>query len=88
MPDIYRPSVPVGACTTLFEKSIELGGSAVMLRHHKRRKTAGFPSPVARFGAAILYVDAELDAFYKSIQWKQADRSIKELTGDISWETS
>lgn len=82
MPDIHRPTVRVGSCITLAEKSVELGGGPDLLRMHKLKGTEGFPKPVARFGNAILYVDAELDAFYTSVQWRQANRSVKELTGE------
>lgn len=82
MRNIYRPSVPVGSCTTLSEKSIELGGTARMLHMHRHRRTDGFPKPVAHIGGALLFVDAELDAFYQSVMWRQADRAISELTGE------
>lgn len=81
MPDIYRPKVSVGACTTLAEKSVALGGKHDLLRWHKNNETAGFPRPVARFGNAILYVEAELDAFYKSVMWRQSDAALDRLTG-------
>jgi hypothetical protein len=84
MPDIYRPDVKVGACITLEEKSRKLGGSPSMLTAHRVRGTDGFPKPVAKFGNAHLYVEKELDAFYTSVQWRQANRSVRELTGDMT----
>ncbi len=77
MPRIYRPDVKVGSCITLAEMSIELGGTASMLRMHQ--KSSNFPKMVAVFGHAHLYVKTELDAFYKTVLWRQADRSVKEL---------
>lgn len=82
MPDIYRSNVRVGACITLKEKSVKLGGSGMLLQAHRMRGTEGFPQAVARFGNALLFVETELDAFYESVQWRQANRSIKELTGE------
>lgn len=82
MPTIYRPKVSVGACTTLAEKSVELGGHPDLLRNHARKQTAGFPKKVARFGNAILYVDAELDAFYKSVMWRQTDAALDRHAGE------
>jgi hypothetical protein len=81
MPDIYRPSVPVGECTTLVEASEKMKCSSTMLIQHRRRGTEGFPNPVARFGRSILYVESELEAFYKTMCWRQADKSIQELIG-------
>lgn len=81
MPSISRPSVKVGACITLTEMSLKLGGSAIMLQNHRTRGTVGFPKEVARFGNALLYVEEELDAFYNSVQWRQTNRSIQELRG-------
>lgn len=81
MGDIYRPKVAVGACTTMCDKSIELGGSSKLLQRHKNRGTVGFPKPVAHFGTTILYVEAELDAFYQSVMWRQADASIAKHAG-------
>lgn len=86
MPDIYRPLVKVGSCITLTEMSIKLGGTKDMLRKHEIKGAKGFPKTVARFGNAHLYVEAELDAFYKSMLWRQGDRSYAELTGDIEGE--
>lgn len=86
MPDIYRPRVKVGSCITLMEKSKEISGYPDILRHHERRETEGFPQKVARFGNAILYVEAELDAFYQSVLWRQGNRSITELTGELTHE--
>ncbi|OPZ61771.1 MAG: hypothetical protein BWY85_02302 [Firmicutes bacterium ADurb.Bin506] len=84
MPDIYRPDVKVGSCITLEEMSLKLGGSPRLLLRHRSRGTDGFPKQVARFGNAHLYVEKELDAFYTSVQWRQANRSVKELTGDMT----
>lgn len=81
MPRIYRPAVKVGNCITLEEMSVKLGGSKAMLARHKHRASQGFPKPVAQFGPVTLYVESELDAFYLSIQWRQANRSVKELEG-------
>ena len=82
MPDIYRPKVSVGSCTTIAEKSVALGGSPDLLQKHKERGTAGFPKPVARFGRSVLYVEAELDAFYKSVMWRQTDAALARMTGE------
>jgi len=49
---------------------------------HKERGTHGFPSPVARFGQMTLYVMDELEAFTKSVAWKQADKNIAHLELD------
>lgn len=81
MPEIYRHGVRIDACTTITEKSTALGGCPDLLRAHRRRGTVGFPSAVARVGNSTLYVDAELDAFYKSVVWRQADRSLAERLG-------
>lgn len=80
MPDIHRGKVSVGSCTTLAEKSVALGGKIDMLRWHKNNGTAGFPKIVARFGNAELYVERELDAFYKSVMWRQADKHERKET--------
>lgn len=82
MPTIYRPKVSVGACTTLAEKSVALGGQPDLLRNHKKRSTVGFPKVVARFGNAELYVEAELDAFYKSVMWRQSDAALARHAGE------
>ena len=82
MPNIYRGKVSVAACTTLTEKSVALGGKPDLLRNHERRGTKGFPKPVARFGNAILYVDAELDAFYKSVMWRHSDAALQRYAGE------
>jgi hypothetical protein len=82
MNKVFRPSVPVGSCTTLSEKSVELGGTSRMLHQHRQRGADGFPKPVAHIGGVLLFVDAELDAFYQSVIWRQADRAINELTGE------
>lgn len=79
MAQIYRPNVKIGDCTTLSEAGLALGGSKNMLDNHKRYGTEGFPKPVAKFGPAELYVMSEMEAFYNSVLWRQADRSIKEL---------
>lgn len=81
MSEIHRPGVTVGACTTLSEAGLRLGGSKNLLDNHKRSGTAGFPKPVAKFGAAELYVMSEMEAFHKTVLWRQADRSYNELTG-------
>lgn len=78
---VFRPSVKVGDCATLAGAGLQLGGSKNLLHNHKERQTPGFPKPVARFGGAELYVFKELEVFYQSICWKQADRSISELRG-------
>lgn len=88
MPDIYRPDVKVGSCITLEEMSVKLGGSPKLLHRHRERGTNGFPDQVARFGNAHLFVEKELEAFYQSVQWRQANRSVKELTGEEAWATS
>lgn len=79
---VYRPKVNVGACTTLTDKSAALGGQPDLLRNHKKRGTVGFPKVVAKFGTIELYVDAELDAFYKSVMWRQSDASLARYAGD------
>lgn len=84
MADIHRSHIRVGDCTTLEDKSLDLGGSKSMLSSHKNRGTVGFPQPVARFGPITIYVDAELDAFYQSVQWRQTNRSVAELTGELT----
>ena len=82
MREVFRPGVSVGACTTLIDKSRELGGNDRLLDKHMRAGTIGFPKPVAQFGRTMIFVDKELDAFYQSVMWRQADRSIAELTGE------
>lgn len=82
MPDVYRHGIHIDACTTIAEKSTALGGCPDLLRAHRRRATVGFPRAVARVGNATLYVDAELDAFYKSVMWRQADRALAELLSE------
>ena len=82
MREVYRPGVTAGACTTMIDKSRELGGNDRLLDKHMRAGTHGFPKPVAKFGRTLIFVDKELDAFYKSVMWRQADKSINELTGE------
>ena len=81
MIEVYRSQVPIGDCTTLTDAGPRLGGSKNLLHNHKGYGTAGFPRPVAKVGAYTLYSFTELEAFYNSVLWRQADRNINELTG-------
>jgi hypothetical protein len=81
MPDVYRAGIRIDSCTTIAEKSMALGGCPDLLRAHRRRGTVGFPRAVARVGNATLYVEADFDAFYRSVIWRHADRAIADLLG-------
>lgn len=81
---IYRKGIPVDKCTTLQQASLNLGGSADLLKKHKQADTPGFPKMVAQFGGSYLYVEAELEAFYNSVLWRRSDKYINQLEGEIS----
>lgn len=77
--DVFRPNILVGACTTLHNASRQLGGGKNLLYLHRNKNQKIFPKPVARIGGRELFVFSELEAYYRSFLWQQADKSINEL---------
>lgn len=76
---VFRPSIPIGYCTTLHNASVQLGGGKNLFYYHRSRSEGDFPKPVAMIGGRELFVFSELEAYYQSFLWSQADKSINEL---------
>lgn len=81
--EVFRPSVPIGDCISMREASLRMGANHALFFYHKSSNPEAFPKPVARIGKTHLYVWKELEAYYKSVLWNKADKSIEELTGDL-----
>ena len=83
MREIYRKSIPIDACTTISSASRKFGGTVQLLNNHKIRHPENFPKPVARFGTTTLYVENELEAYYKTVLWRYADAAINKMYGGL-----
>lgn len=77
--EVFRPSIPIGYCTTLHHANQSLGGGRNLLYYHRTKNPRDFPRPVAKIGGREIFVYKELEAYYQSFKWTQADKSINEL---------